>query len=238
MMMMISFFSWKSHRYTECMGFLEILNEINHFDGDQEHSRKTPRFSPALWPLACEIYLKNNIEISLRHKNELKIELKRLACGKYLVRYPNISTVCLVAVVVISSQCCLFFRSLLIQNAILFMKRKNNKFQVQVENSPSNASVFLLIYQRSEKQSIFWHSQWNQCHQKFGCRIQTVYLHFENRNSVHIHTHTVSVRKESCTFRFFRTDSFDHTYLKQNETDSCFIWNWQRIVWDNGMQPN
>lgn len=237
-MMMIFFFSWKSHRYTECMGFLEIWNEINHFVDDQEHSRKTPPFSPAFWPLACEIYLKNNIEISLRLKNELKIELKRLACGKYLVRYPNISTVCLVAVVVISLQCCLFslsssfkmlFCSWKIKTTTNFkckwkMVRRMRQCFCKFTNAVKNKAFFDIHNEISVTKNS------DAKHKRFIC--------IWNIEILYTHTHTVSVRKESWTFRFFRTDSFDHTYLKQNETDSCFIWNWQRIVWDNGMQPN
>lgn len=80
-------------------------------------------------------------------KTELKIEIKRLACGKYLSRYPNISTVCLVAFVVSSN----FFSSLLSQCDFV-LKLFKCKWKI-VRRMPSE--TFLLNYQRIEKQSIF-----------------------------------------------------------------------------------
>lgn len=158
-------------------------------------------------------------------KTELKIEIKRLACGKYLSRYPNISTVCLVAFVVSWE---IFFS--LLSQCDFVLKLFKCKWKI-VRRMPSE--TFLLNYQRIEKQSIF--DIQNEI-SVTKIRMQNGLFVFLNIGIVSVNSLMVNCVYESVFFRCRR--GFDHTYLKENETDSCFIWNWQRIVWDNGMQPN
>lgn len=174
--MIFTHFCLKCHDDYESMHFILLLkwnicviNEINHFGWDL--SEKTPIQSD-IAAATCLKYFVRKKSVWDTQKTELKIEIKRLACGKYLSRYPNISTVCLVAFDV--SWEIFFFTSLSMWFCF-------ETFQVQVENSPSNAvrnvSVELPTHWKTKH---FWHSEWNQCHQNSNAK--RIICFFEHRN--------------------------------------------------------
>lgn len=171
-----------------------------------------------------------------RKKNtKLKIELKRLACGKYLARYPNISTVCLVASLLFRSFFFLASLSISLSMRYCFKRFFKCKWKI-VRRMRQRLSLSLLNYQRIEKQSIFDIQNEISVTKIRMQNTNGLFVCFEHRNCVYV---LVCRPKESCYFVVTDTTLITFSRMR-TESDSRFIWNWQRerIVWYNGMQPN